>query len=203
MTDGHDAVSAKKQGRLQRSSASSGNFVTSFSQVLQRHGALMSIIAVTLLLIPGCTDTLLKLITPFQSAPRDYFWATLLILSVFLSYWIVKDRQINTEQLVWAAYLFFISLLEEIAFRALLPVLLANTVGIIMAVVLSNLIFASVHYITLRWKFSNCIGVFIGGLALSRLLNNTEDIVLVILVHWVATFLNTPLAPTLNKTQAS
>ena len=88
-------------------------------------------------------------------------------------------------------------------FRALLPALLVNNLGVIVAVVLSNLIFASVHYITLRWKFSNCVGVFIGGLALSRLLHNSEDIVLVILVHWWVTFLNTHLAPKVDKVETN
>jgi len=203
MTNGDDAVRVKKWGRLQRPMSSSGSFVTSFFQVLQRHGGLMSVVAAILLLIPGSIEVLLQLIIPFQSAPNHYLWASFLILCFFLLYWVFNDRKVNMEQLVWAAYLFFISALEEVAFRALLPALLVNNLGVIVAVVLSNLIFASVHYITLRWKFSNCVGVFIGGLALSRLLHNTEDIVLVILVHWWVTFLNTHLAPKVDKVETN
>jgi len=49
--------------------------------------------------------------------------------------------------------------------------------------------------VTLRWKLINCVVAFIGGLGFSRLLVSTEDIAILILVHYFFTFLNTPLPP--------
>ncbi|HAZ79531.1 MAG TPA: hypothetical protein DCX08_06315, partial [Porticoccaceae bacterium] len=102
MTNGDDAVRVKKWGRLQRPMSSSGSFVTSFFQVLQRHGGLMSVVAAILLLIPGSIEVLLQLIIPFQSAPNHYLWASFLILCFFLLYWVFNYRKVNMEQLVWA-----------------------------------------------------------------------------------------------------
>ena len=49
--------------------------------------------------------------------------------------------------------------------------------------------------VTLRWKFINCVVAFIGGLGLSRLLISTEDVAILVLVHYFFTFFNTPLPP--------
>ena len=65
----------------------------------------------------------------------------------------------------------------------------------LFGIFLSNLLFASLHYFTLRWKLKACIFTFLGGLGLSRLFYVTEDLALIILVHWAITFLNTPTAP--------
>jgi membrane protease YdiL (CAAX protease family) len=97
--------------------------------------------------------------------------------------------------LAWLAYLFFISVVEEFAFRLILPTLLSGLVGMVPAVLISNLLFACIHYVTLRWKFINCAFVFIAGLGLSRLLTNTEDIAVVTLTHFFFTFINTPTPP--------
>jgi membrane protease YdiL (CAAX protease family) len=72
---------------------------------------------------------------------------------------------------------------------------LEPTSGFIAAIVLSNLLFAGLHYFTLRWKWQNCLFAFLGGVGLSRLLDNSGDLALVVLVHFVATFLNTPSPP--------
>jgi membrane protease YdiL (CAAX protease family) len=88
-----------------------------------------------------------------------------------------------------------ISILEEIAFRLLLPLAILSSTGLIVSIVISNSVFATIHFFTLRWKLVNCIGAFLGGLGLSRLFYVTEDLALIILVHWFFTFLNTPSPP--------
>ena len=40
-----------------------------------------------------------------------------------------------------------------------------------------------------------CMFTVFGGLGFSRLLHMTDDLALVVLVHWLVTFLNTPRPP--------
>ena len=191
-------IQPKKEGRLQRPMSRSGDYVTSFSQVLRRHGVVMGTLALMLLLWPGSLRVIFQLASPLLSDPSYYLFVSGLMLLFFVLYWFLKSYPLNAAQFRWAAYLFLISVAEEVAFRALLPFILTSAVGLAVAIFLSNLVFACIHYVTLRWKIINCIGALIGGLALSRLLANTGDLALVILVHWLVTFLNTPSAP---KTQ--
>ena len=117
------------------------------------------------------------------------------ILLFFFLFYLRKGYEIERIHLAWLIYLFFISVVEEFAFRMMLPIILIDTFGMMSAIIFSNLVFACIHYVTLRWSLINCIIVFIGGLGLSRLLISTEDIAILILVHYFFTFLNTPLPP--------
>jgi membrane protease YdiL (CAAX protease family) len=109
------------------------------------------------------------------------------------------SRKLNYRQIFWIGYLFLISIVEEIGFRLSLPILFSEfffkEYSFLIGIVLSNLLFASLHYFTLRWKLKACIFTFLGGIGLSRLLYETGDITLVVMVHLVVTFLNTPSAP--------
>ena len=109
------------------------------------------------------------------------------------------SKELNYRQIFWIVYLLFISIIEEIGFRVSLPILLSDyflkEYNFLFGIFFSNLLFASLHYFTLRWKLKACIFTFVGGIGLSRLLYVTEDLALIILVHWAITFLNTPTAP--------
>ena len=109
------------------------------------------------------------------------------------------SRKLNYRQIFWIGYLFLISIVEEIGFRLSLPILFSEfffkEYSFLIGIVLSNLLFASLHYFTLRWKLKACIFTFLGGMGLSRLFYETGDITLVVMVHLVVTFLNTPSAP--------
>jgi len=131
----------------------------------------------------------------FLANPAQYAIALLAILGFF--YVVLKRRglTLNSIQGFWIAYLLYISIVEELAFRLFLPLILEPSTGLIAAVVLSNVLFAGLHYFTLRWKWQNCLFACLGGIGLSRLLDNSGDLALVILVHFVATFLNTPSQP--------
>ena len=108
-------------------------------------------------------------------------------------------REFNLRQLIWIGYLFMISAVEEIAFRLSLPLLITSDVTGIsffwIGALISNLLFATIHYFTLRWKLNACIFTFLGGMGFSRMLDTTGDLTAVILLHWAITFLNTPAAP--------
>ena len=88
-------------------------------------------------------------------------------------------------------YLLYISVVEKLTFRLLLPLAASSTVDL-SAVIISNLIFA-IHYVTLRWHLRNCLFVFIGGAGFSA--PSHQDLTAVILAHWFFTFLNTPAPP--------
>ncbi|MDZ7685961.1 MAG: hypothetical protein U5O39_13900 [Gammaproteobacteria bacterium] len=64
-----------------------------------------------------------------------------------------------------------------------------------IAVIASNILFGAVHYFTLRWKWQWCLGACLGGIVLSRQMNEHFDLALLIGIHWVATYANTPRLP--------
>jgi len=184
-----------QDGRLQRKMSSSGAYVSTFRQIMVRHGLTMSVISLLCLILTAVLDMAALEWTPLLS-DRWFYLAIMAVMPLFFVIFLAfKRHKVDSTQCMWLVYLLLISTVEELSFRLILPALMLGTLGIIPAVVFSNLVFASIHFFTLRWKFYNCLGVFLGGLGLSRLLANSEDILLVILVHWFFTFLNTPTAP--------
>ena len=182
-------------GRLQRDHFGAIAPVSKFIHVLVRHGLTMGLIAALLNYSNGDPSIISVTLTPLLEHPARYAMAcfgALLFAGIFLQR---KGYPINTTQALWVGYLFYISIVEELAFRLLLPVLLNVSIGWTAAAVVSNAIFAGLHYFTLRWKWQNCVFAFLGGMGLFRLLENSNDLMLIILVHFVATFLNTPTQP--------
>jgi membrane protease YdiL (CAAX protease family) len=68
----------------------------------------------------------------------------------------------------------------------------------IYAVVISNVLFATIHFFTLRWRLIWVVFAFLGGLGLSRVMTH-DDLLVVIWLHWIGTFLNTPFPPGLKQ----
>ena len=189
----YDASLRPHHGRLQRGPGASGYRVTTFADVLRRHGTTMGGIALLGMMAPGAVALLQNTTARFMQHPWVYLFATAGLL-VFFALWSRRRPQPIARQCRWIFYLLFISIAEEVAFRLVVPMLLTPPMGILQAHIISNLIFAGLHYFTLRWKLRNCIGTFIGGMGLSHLMGQ-GDLVLVVLVHWLGTFLNTPFAP--------
>ena len=184
-----------RHGRLQREASLGGRYISSFRQVIIRHGLIMGAFLLLCLLTPEAIDTVSWGFSALLLSPLYYVIGLPAIFLLFLGYWSLTGRSTDKKSIIWLLYLLFISLVEEIVFRLILPVILLPNAGLLLGIILSNGIFATIHFFTLRWKVVNCIGAFLGGLAFSRLFFNTEDIALVILVHWVLTFLNTPAPP--------
>jgi membrane protease YdiL (CAAX protease family) len=132
---------------------------------------------------------------PLTSSPVFYFSILTAVSLFFIFFYLKRGHKIEWIHIAWLTYLLFISVVEEFAFRMMLPILLSGAFGMMSAVLFSNFLFAFIHYVTLRWKLINCVVAFIGGLGFSRLLVSTEDIAILILVHYFFTFLNTPLPP--------
>ena len=182
-------------GRLQRDYAGSDSPLSTFLQVLYRHGLTMGVFAFVTAWLLSTPAVFWDAVATFSTTPVKYAFALLAALGFF--YAVLKRRGLTLDpaQGLWVAYLLYISIVEELAFRLFLPRVLEPTSGFIAAIVLSNLLFAGLHYFTLRWKWQNCLFAFLGGVGLSRLLDNSGDLALVVLVHFVATFLNTPSPP--------
>ena len=194
-----DASNPIPAGRLQRGALSQEAYISRFRQVLARHGITMASIAIICLLLPSIQTALLTSLDNLFRNPLRYFLWSLIVATfifVFLKY---TKREIDLRQLFWIGYLFMISVVEEIGFRLSLPLLITSDVTGIsffwIGAFLSNLLFATIHYFSLRWKLNACIFTFLGGMGFSRMLETTGDLALVILVHWAITFLNTPSAP--------
>ena len=186
-------------GRLQRASQNSTIYISKFRQVLLRHGMTMSLISFGCVLFPVVlVELFLSLDDLFFNINR-YVIVCLGLGFVMLLYLRFLSKELNCRQILWIWYLLFISTVEEIGFRLSLPILFSNfflkEYSFLIGIFLSNLLFAVLHYFTLRWKLQACIFTFLGGIGLSRLFYLTEDLALIILVHWGITFLNTPTAP--------
>ena len=181
--------------RLQRPAKDQNRLIKTFNQVLARHFLTMTVIAGICIFISIESFANNIYLKPLTSSPVFYFFILTAISLFFIFCYLKKGHKIEWIHLAWLTYLLFISVVEEFAFRMMLPILLSGTFGMMSAVLFSNFLFACIHYVTLRWKLINCVVAFIGGLGLSKLLVSTEDIAILILVHYFFTFLNTPLPP--------
>ena len=187
------------EGRLQRASQNPAIYISKFRQVLFRHGTTMSLISFGCLLFPITLVALFSSLDNLFLNINRYVLASLGLGFFMFLYLRLFSKELNYRQIFWLGYLLFISIVEEIGFRVSLPVLFSDSFlkeySFLFGIFLSNLLFASLHYFTLRWKLKACIFTFLGGIGLSRLFYVTEDLALIIIVHWAITFLNTPTAP--------
>ena len=189
--------------RLQRAALNQKTYISKFRQVLNRHGLTMASIAIVCLLLPSIQTALLSSLDNLFRNPSKYLLWSLIVATfifVFLKY---TKREIDLRQLIWVGYLFMISVVEEIAFRLSLPLLISSDLTGIsffwLGALISNLLFAIIHYFTLRWKLNACVFTFLGGMGFSRMLDTTGDLTAVTLLHWAVTFLNTPTPPRNSK----
>ena len=185
---------SKAPRRLQRPPDFTGPQLNDFSQVARRHG-LPGLVLGSLLLITSA-ELLIVPLNRFLAEPQPYVLGAGVILLLTLCWSWYLDRTVSIAQLGWILYLLFVSIWEEWAFRVALP---DNLMGVgfdpHVAVIVSNLLFGAMHYFTLRWKVSWCFIAFLGGMGLSRHYIENGDLLLLIGIHWVATFINTPRYP--------
>ena len=194
--DTQDPVPA---GRLQRASQTQKGYISRFRQILKRHGLTMATISAICLLIPSTLSALSTSLNLLFTNPSKYLLWTAGLGILIILFLRSTGRELNARQGAWIGYLLMISIVEEVGFRLSLPIILSSgssaSETLWISVFLSNLLFAAIHYLTLRWKLTACIFTFLGGMGFSRLLETTGDLALVILIHWAVTFLNTPSAP--------
>jgi membrane protease YdiL (CAAX protease family) len=192
-----------QEGRLQRRASDHGTYLSSFRQVIQRHGLTMGLLAVLGLLLPASWGGLDSTLTPLFENPLRYLLAATGLSIFFHMYQRRKNPLVGSRHTLWLGYLLFISIVEELAFRLFLPNELSQVLPFIVAVIVSNALFAVIHFVTLRWHWWNCLFAFAGGLGFSHMLHQTGDLTLVIFAHWFFTFMNTPVPPAPRLTKQS
>ena len=192
LTDMADVVSSQR--RLQRPPDFTGTPLNHFRDVFLRHG-LPGLLLGCLFLFPaiGLLD---DQVNRFLETPVRYLGGGICIFVLTIAWSWYLDRNLSAPQLGWIVYLLLLSAWEEWVFRVALPdMLLGSGVPLGAAIIFSNLLFGAMHYFTLRWKIGWCVLAFFGGMGLSRQYINGGDLLLVIGIHWIATFLNTPGPP--------
>ena len=182
-------------GRLQRPAKSRSSAVLQFRQVLSRHLVTMSLVAVVMGLWLARVDDWQGLLSPSIAHPVHYLAMCAAIVAGIAIYQRLRGIPWSATQMGWVGYLFLISVVEEWAFRVFLPLYLMDDLGARVSIVTSSVLFGGLHYFTLRWRLTACVMTMLGGLGFSRLLDVSGDLALVILVHWIVTFLNTPRPP--------
>ena len=115
-------------GRLQRAALSQENYISKFRQVLARHGLTMASIAIICLLLPSTQTALLSSLDNLFRYPLKYLLWSLLVATFIFGFLKYTKREIDLRQLIWVGYLFMISVVEEIAFRLSLPLLITSDV---------------------------------------------------------------------------
>ena len=196
MNETTDAELVPSQRRLQREQDFTGSRLSSFREVALRHGLPGALLGLACLALPGAGAMLQ---TGLSQAIANPIRVIIVILAIFVGLnlyaWYI-DRAWKIEKAGWVLYLGAVSAWEEWVFRLALPYFAVSSGATLMTgVIVSNLIFAAAHYFTLRWKWQWCLLAFIGGVALSRQFAEQENLMLVIFIHWVATFVNTPRLP--------
>lgn len=194
--DSKSSEIAPSQRRLQRPPDFTGGRLNHFSQIFLRHGLPGALLGALCLLSPDLRTILVHALSDFVAAPGRYLlWGTIILGALVGHTWII-DRRVDPAAFGWMLYLLALSVWEEWVFRLAIPYLgQAQGLDVRVSVLLSNLAFGAMHYFTLRWKWYWCVAAFVGGMALSRQMNLHFDLALVVALHWVATYINTPRPP--------
>lgn len=200
------------RGRLQRRPGLNGFSINRFRSVLVRHGLTIGTLLVLsigffLFFAPleqsgGFLRTKMTLLELFDVEHRHLMMLTGLMILMLMT-WRWHRAVVNYRLLGWMGYLGLISVAEELVFRFIAPQLLHPILGWAGAIIVSNLVFASLHYVTLRWHWQHCVAAFIGGLGLNQLFEGSGDFAMIVLVHWLFTFWNTPLPPSASALRDS
>lgn len=189
-------MSLTPQGRLQRAPDFTGQRLTTFKEVIYRHGLPGLALGLVCLATPAMYNYARTGVQPALETPLLYTLGFVAVLIGLVGYSKLRHGGVNQQQLRWILYLGALSAWEEWVFRLALPYWLQDVgISLTVAVIISNLLFAGAHYFTLRWRWQWCLGAFLGGLALSRQMHVQGDLLLLIGIHWVGTFLNTPRPP--------
>ena len=115
-------------GRLQRAALNKETYISKFRQVLARHGLTMTLVAIICLLIPSIQTALLSSLENLFRNPLKYLLWSLIVATFIFGFLKYTKREIDLRQLIWVGYLFMISLVEEIAFRLSLPLLITSEI---------------------------------------------------------------------------
>lgn len=196
MTEIENEKLVPSQQRLQRKPDFTGARLSSFREIALRHGLPGALLGIACLALPQMGTMLQAALSQAADNPaRGVVVGVVICAALNLYAWYI-DRSWGLEKAGWILYLGAVSAWEEWVFRVALPQT-AESMGmtLISAVVVSNLVFGAAHYFTLRWRWQWCLAAFIGGMGFSWNFAEQHNLVLIIYIHWVVTFLNTPRLP--------
>ncbi len=189
------------RGRLQRPPDFTGARLTRFSQVFARHGLPGLLLALLCLSLPVASDQASRVAELVLGDPARYLGLFLLAAAVLVAHSRWSLKRWDAATLGWVFYLGLLSCWEEWAFRVILPAVMEEGgLPLLLGIVVANVAFGAVHYFTLRWRWQWCVAAALGGLALSRHFHQNEDFLLLVLMHWIGTTLNTPRLPSVVQT---
>ena len=184
------------QRRLQRDKDFTGDRLTSFRQVILRHGLPGALLATICFAVPSLRDPFADSLARGLESPWYYGVMAWLIFAALNAYAWRLDRGWDISKIVWIIYLGALSFWEEWVFRLALPELFESWgASLWLAILISAVLFGGAHYFTLRWKWQWCVGAALGGVMLSRHMEVHNALLLITAFHWVATYLNTPRPP--------
>lgn len=187
---------AFRQRRLQRDKDFTGARLTSFREVILRHGLPGVLLAIICFSVPSLGSAFVSSLANGLANPAFYAGSALLIFIGLNAYAWVIDKAWSLSKTVWIIYLGALSFWEEWVFRLALPQLFEDLgTSMIVAAIISASLFGAAHYFTLRWKWQWCVGAALGGFMLSRQMELHQDLLLITAMHWMATYLNTPRPP--------
>ncbi|MCR9279868.1 MAG: CPBP family intramembrane metalloprotease [Pseudomonadaceae bacterium] len=182
--------------RLQRDPDFTGQRLTRFRQVFVRHGLPGIVLALCCAVAVLETSVSLSANEIFPRVSHQYLLLFTVAVAVLFAHSRWSLGRWDAATLAWIGYLGLLSIWEEWVFRLAIPELLAaQGVAKWSAVVLVNSAFGLMHYFTLRWRWQWCVLAALGGLALSRHFHQNGDFLVLVLMHWLATTLNTPRLP--------
>ena len=99
-----------QEGRLQRRASDDGTYLSSFRQVVQRHGLTMGLLAALGLLLPASWESLYSTLTPLFEGPLRYLLAATGLSIFFHMYQRRKNPLVGSRHTLWLGYLLFISI---------------------------------------------------------------------------------------------
>ena len=184
------------QRRLQRGPDFSGERLIRFRQVVLRHGLPGALLGAICFLVPEIREFGAQALAAFLQHSHLYVIAAMCAFAAMLVYTRLLAGELGALNCLWIVYLLALSAWEEWVFRLAVPYFgAALGADFLLMVVCSNLVFAVMHFFTLRWKWQWCVLAFVGGLAFSRFLHTHNDLALLVGIHWLSTFINTPRPP--------
>ncbi|MEL6857437.1 MAG: CPBP family intramembrane glutamic endopeptidase [Pseudomonadota bacterium] len=185
-----------RKRRLQRDRDFTGDRLTSFRDVLLRHGLPGLGLALCLLTLASLQIVFLESVSGAFRRPGLHLIGFVGIFIALNAYRWSLDRTWSPAQMGWILYLGALSLWEEWVFRFAFPHILEGWgLSVWIAAALSALMFGALHYFTLRWKWQWCVGACLGGLYFSYQVELHGDLLWVAAIHWIATSFNTPKPP--------
>jgi len=164
--------------------------IVRFRDALLRHGLPLAALGGALVLHAPARQQGLHALAALRQAPELYALAALMLAVGMACALAAAGRTPGLRRIGWALYLGGVAFSEEWLFRVGGVATLYPWIGGVPSVLVVNVAFGAVHAVTLRWRPQRCIEAAVLGLLLSTVYALRQDLVLIAMLHWVASFLS-------------